>query len=183
MNEPEIYLPLGKPSLSFRWRGTNYEVFMDSHFLTITTRNGPFSTTSKTPLSNLLDDFVVDAPLSPSARYHGGRFIFPLIAALIVQFSAVPRFVPALAPVLFAYALFHIVCFLRHVMPMQQTRVLNYYGAAILAIPHLPELEVSRRRFEDQLRDAVKKAKSFPHDQLRVAVEKSKSTALEDDDG
>ena len=165
MNEPDIYLPLNARSLNFRWRGTTYDISVEKHFLTATTAKTSFRTTfrttSKTPLSNLLDEFVVDTPRSSTAQFHTPRFVYSLVAALITQFSAVPRFVPALAPVLFGFALIHLIGLLRHATPMQQTRILNYYGAPIVAIPHLPELEVGRRRFEEQLRDAIKQAKAI----------------------
>jgi len=162
MNEPDICLPLNARSLSFRWRGTTYDVSVENHFLTTTAGSGPFRTTTKTPLSNLLEEFVVDTPRSSTAQFHTQRFLYSLTAALIVQFSAVPRFVPALASVLFGFALIHFVGLLRNVTPIQQTRVLNYYSGVVFAIPHLPQLEVSRRRFEDQLRDAITKSKALP---------------------
>jgi hypothetical protein len=161
MDEPEIYLPLNVQSLSFRWRGSSYEVSIGERFLTRTVREWQFCTTTKTSLSDLLEEFVVDTPSSPTAQFHAPRFVYLLVAALVVQFSVVPRFVPALAPVLFGFALIHLIHLLRHATPVQQTRVLNYYGGVVAAIPHLPELEVGRRRFEDQLRDAIKKAKAL----------------------
>ena len=161
MNDPEIYLPLNARSLSFQWRGTTYDISVEKHFLTTTTGKKPFRTTNKTPLTSLLDEFVVDTPRSSTARFHAPRFVYSLAAALVVQFSALPSFVPALAPILFGFALIHLVGLLRHAAPMQQTRVLNYYGGEVAAIPHLPKLEVGRRRFEDQLRDAIKQAKAI----------------------
>lgn len=161
INEPEIYLPLNARSLSFRWRGTTYELSIEGQHLTTTIGSGPFRTTSKTPLSGLMEELVVDTPRSATGQFHATRFVYSLIAALIIQFSVVPRFVPFLAPVLFGFALIHFVGFVRHIPAVQQTRVRDHYGGVVIAIPHLPDLELSRTRFEDQLRDAIHRTRKL----------------------
>jgi hypothetical protein len=160
VNEPDIYLPLNVRSLSFRWRGTTYDFSIEDRFLTIVSSQYPFRTTTKTPLGNLLEEFVVDTP-PPSVQFHISRFLYGLAAALVVQFSVLPRFVPGLAFVLFGFALVHLVKFLRNVMPVQQTRVFDYYGGVAAVIPHLPEIEASRSRFEDQLYGAITRARAL----------------------
>jgi hypothetical protein len=175
MSEPELYLPLAAGNLKFRWRFLNYELSLDERFLTVTVGVRGSPTTSKTRLSDLLEEFVVDAPVSPAYRYNASRFIYSLLAAVVVQFSRIPAFVPLLAPALFVLALFYSLRCLPHILPVQQTRVLNYYGAQIAAVPHLPELEGARQRFEERLRDAIARVRSYPpiEDKLQVAVERT----------
>ncbi|MES2570852.1 MAG: hypothetical protein V4710_12470 [Verrucomicrobiota bacterium] len=165
MSESNI-LPINAGTLQFQWRRGQHDISFDSDYLTYTYGFfSGFKTTEKTPLWRLLDVFVVDIPPAPRAAYYGSRVRYALCFALVVHFSEIPRFVPYLAPALFLYAFYAFYNVVRVVAwPMRQTRILDNFGAQIVAIPHLPKLDDHRQRWEASLIEAIRDAKAA-HDQ------------------
>jgi hypothetical protein len=96
--------------------------------------------------------------------HQGRRIRYATVAGLIVQFSAIPQFVPYLAPALFAYAGYCLIRVLRHSWPVKQTRVLTEYGEHVIALPHLDSVTASRVRFEEQLKAAIESSRA-KHDE------------------
>ena len=161
VNEPDIYLPLNARSLQFRWQRATHDISFDSHYLTYTYARCSYRTTSKTALDRLMDDFVVDTPTDSRAQPYNRRFRYALALAAVIHFSEIPHYVPYLAPALLAYSLLMLYRGFPYAWPCKQTRVLTNYSEQIIAIPHLPKFEVTRQRFEDQLRTAIKGAKAI----------------------
>lgn len=159
MKEPDFYLPLNARSLRFRWRWATHDVSFDSQYLTYTVTFGGVPTTTKTLLCRLIDEFVVD--MQPDYRGYRcmRRFRFALLAAAILYFSVIPQFVPYLVPALLTYAVLMAIRGGPYIWPREQTRLLTDYASHVLSIPHLPKLEVTRQRFEEQLRAAIRESK------------------------
>jgi hypothetical protein len=160
VNDTEISLPLNARSLHFRWQRGTHDISFDSHVLTYKHTRFGHSSTTKTALDRLMDEFVVDTPTDSRLQYYARRLRYSLALAAIVHFSEIPRFVPYLAPALLAYAVIMLFRGLPFSWPRQQTRVITSYSEPIVSIPHLPKIDGTRQRFEEQLSTAIKSAKA-----------------------
>jgi hypothetical protein len=159
MKEPDFYLPLNARSLRFRWLWATHDVSFDSQYVNHTVTSGGVSTTTKTLLCRLIDDFVVDMRPDYRGQICMRKARYALLAAVIFYFSVIPQFVPYLVPALLAYVVLMAIRGGPYVWPREQTRLLTDYASHVLSIPHLPSIEVTRQRFEEQLRAAIKESK------------------------
>jgi hypothetical protein len=155
LNDPETFLPLNARSLHFRWQRGTHDISFDSKVLTYRHTSFSHSSTTKTPLHRLMNDFVVDTPSDIRLQYYARRLRYSSVLAGIVHFSEIPRFVPYLAPALVAYALIMLYRGFPFSWPRKQTRVFTGFGEPIVSIPHLRGIESSRQRFEEQLTSAI----------------------------
>ena len=160
MNDTEISIPLNARSLHFRWQRGTHDISFDSNVLTYKHTCFGHSSTTKTALDRLMDEFVVDTPTDYRLQYYARRLRYAIVLAPIVYFSEIPRFVPYLAPALLAYAGIMLYRGFPFSWPRQQTRVITNYSEPIVSIPHLRKIDGTRQRFEEQLSAAIKSAKA-----------------------
>lgn len=151
---------LSSRRLVYSWCGQDCTLEFDDEHLTWSKQSAVERSVIKTPLWRIMPEILIDRTVPDSLRRQARFAVNYFIGALIVYFSAIPNFVPLLAPVLAAYSIYNFFAFFRAASKFegnyfQGSKIITEYGEEIAVIPHYQQLKENRIIFEKALIESV----------------------------
>jgi hypothetical protein len=155
---------LNSRRLSFTWAWCSCLIEYDDEHLTWTKERFPERYVTRTPLWRLMPEGIVEhsVPQNLRAETRGGLYL--VIAAGVIFWSEIPRYVPLLAPALLLFGVWKFLQMFLAVSkfegrPFEATKFVTEYGEEVAAIPHYSQIKEPRQAFEKQLMEKVNEAR------------------------